>query len=690
VSVSTLERDIARVEALVTRALEATKLGVPMRATEAPSLEAVIAAELPRDLGLGTSAVDRVAAALDLDPVAHAILVLAVAPCLHLRVAHGYSVLRHDPDQAALTAGIALEVLGVDGPEAAGAILRRLRPDAPLVELALVEVRAQGITSLKDSIPPSPRLLDLVLGIAELPPDLPLRREPSTRPEPLILPPALLDRLNQLEGQVREAIRVGDLSSVPVPVLHGPAGAGKGLVAAHLASWLGRPLLRSDARRLHLKRTGDGDALVLARRVVRESRLQGALLYLEHADDVDPALDAELAQLLERNLSAFALGSERPLAGRALLPAGRPVFHLGIDRPPPADRLELWRRAAPKHLVPAQDCFEVAAHRYRLTGGQIRRAAVAAMDAAQIRGHSELTLEGLDEAVRATVSHTLSSVARLVRGAESWGDLVASDETLLLLRVMTANYRHRRRVFDEWGFSKRFGKGLGLSALFSGPPGTGKTMAAGVLATELGLPLYQVELSQIVSKWVGETEKNLDVIFAEAEAASAIILFDEADSLFAKRTEVSSANDRYANLEVNHLLQRIEAFEGVVILTTNNGSAIDPAFLRRFSYQVSFPVPSARERALLWKRLMPADAPVAGEIDFDGLAQSFEFSGGHVKNAILRAAFFAAELGRPIDAQLLAITGNLELKQLGSAVRHIDLGKLWQALKTGAPREAER
>jgi SpoVK/Ycf46/Vps4 family AAA+-type ATPase len=289
-------------------------------------------------------------------------------------------------------------------------------------------------------------------------------------------------------------------------------------------------------------------------------------------------------------------------------------------------------------------------------------------------------LEGIDDAVRSRITHRLSSKARLVRATEGMAELVVSDEVALLLRILVANYRHRRRVLDDWGFGARFGKGLGLSALFSGPPGTGKTMAAAAVARELGVPLYQIELSQIVSKWVGETEKAIDEVFAEAEAASAALLFDEADSLFARRTEVSSANDRYANLEVNHLLQKVENFSGVVLLTTNNPSVVDTAFLRRFSYHVAFVLPSPDERATLWKSLIPAAAPIASPIRYDQLGRDFELSGGHIKNAVIRAAWFAAELDRPISETLLRLTAHLEVKQLGGVVRDVDVGRALEEL----------
>ena len=630
------------------------------------------------------SAFARLRDACALDSAELGLVVLAVASSVCHRIACGYALLRHDPDAPALSVGIAMELLGIDGCRGSEALFRALRPGSPLLDLELLHVPAGGLASMTDSVLPSSRLLGFLIGDTSLAPDIAAiaRLDPARRLPELVLDPTAARRLGEAMALVRTSTRAQDPTAAPVCLLTGPVGSGRGLCALHLAQAMGRPLLRADARHL----TGSGDApqahdmVAMMRRLVREVRLQGAFLYLEGLEALPRTDDHRLRHLLETYVPAFALGATEPLTGRALLPALRPLAPIALGLPAPTDRLTLWRRHAMGHPPAAERCLEVAAHKYRLTGGQIVRAAENAEEIARVRGSTTLDLEVLDEAIRSTVSHALGEVAREVRLSESWDELVVPEETRLLLRVMMANHRHRQKVFEEWGFGGRFSRGLGLSALFSGPPGTGKTMAAGILARELGLPLYQVELSRVVSKWLGETEKNIDRVFAEAEAVSGVVLFDEADSLFARRTEVSSANDRYANLEVNHLLQRIEAFEGIVVLTTNNAAGIDPAFLRRFAYQIAFPLPDAAQRALLWERLIPAQADVVRPIPFDVLARDFEFSGGHVKNAVLRAAFFAAELRRPIDLRLLQLTASLEQKQLGGAVRHLDVGALWREL----------
>jgi len=207
-----------------------------------------------------------------------------------------------------------------------------------------------------------------------------------------------------------------------------------------------------------------------------------------------------------------------------------------------------------------------------------------------------------------------------------------------------------------------------LIALFSGPPGTGKTMLAGLIARSLDLDLYQVDLGQVVSKWVGETEKQLGKVFDQAERAHAVLLFDEADSLFAKRTEVSSANDRYGNMAVNYLLQRLEQYSGVAVLTTNNDTSLDEALQRRLTLHLYLELPEVEERERLWKSFLPSRAPVRRDIDFRALANEFELSGGYIKNAAVRAAFLAAAHGAPIGMELLRLASALELEDMGRVV----------------------
>jgi SpoVK/Ycf46/Vps4 family AAA+-type ATPase len=236
---------------------------------------------------------------------------------------------------------------------------------------------------------------------------------------------------------------------------------------------------------------------------------------------------------------------------------------------------------------------------------------------------------------------------------------------------MSAQVRQRHRVYDTWGFGAKGGRGLGISALFAGPSGTGKTMAAEVIARDLRLDLYRIDLSQVVNKYIGETEKNLRRVFDAAEAGGAVLLFDEADALFGKRSEVKDSHDRYANIEVSYLLQRMESYRGLAILTTNMKSALDEAFLRRLRFIVQFPFPDAAHRAQIWRRVYPDLVPV-GRLDFDRLAR-LNVAGGHIRNIAIHAAFFAADANQPVSMAHLLRAARSEYSKLDRAPTDAEL-----------------
>ena len=302
-----------------------------------------------------------------------------------------------------------------------------------------------------------------------------------------------------------------------------------------------------------------------------------------------------------------------------------------------------------------------AAARYRLTGGQIERAARLAASHAP---NGDVTSHDVHQGVRDTLDARMAALGTRIEWRQTWDDLVLPDDSVDELVEIIGRVRHRRRVLDEWGFADKVAKGFGVAVLFSGPPGTGKTMAAGLVAQALGLDLYQIDLSRMVSKYVGETEKNLAQVFDAAEAGHCILLFDEADALFSKRTEVKSSVDRYANLEVNYLLQRMESFAGITILTTNFDTAIDEAFRRRLAFRIAFPLPELEERQRLWQAIIPARA-LGRDVDFRDLATRFEMSGGYIKNAALRAAYLAAEDDTTIAMRHLLRAAAAEYASMG-------------------------
>ncbi|MBA3502135.1 MAG: ATP-binding protein, partial [Deltaproteobacteria bacterium] len=336
--------------------------------------------------------------------------------------------------------------------------------------------------------------------------------------------------------------------------------------------------------------------------------------------------------------------------------------HVSIELPVLAEsaRLDVWRGALADAGVISKP--ELLAARYRLGPGSIYRAVAATLDRA-VSG-VDVTAE-LERYIRQTRDARLGQHARRVERLATWDGLVLPPDILDSLRELVGRVKHRRTVFETWGMEQTMATSRGLTALFSGPPGTGKTLVAGVVARELGLDLYQIDLSKLMSKWIGETERNLAAIFDAAEDGQVILLFDEADSLFAKRTEVRSSNDRYANLEVNYLLQRLDTFEGIAILTTNASSSIDPAFKRRLSFRLSFPFPDEETREELWRVHLPPKLPTQGALALDKLAHKYPLSGGYIRNACLRAAFLAAQDETPVTQHHLDRAVRLEYAELG-------------------------
>jgi hypothetical protein len=436
----------------------------------------------------------------------------------------------------------------------------------------------------------------------------------------------------------------------PIPLLVGPAGVGKEALLATSAREAGRALWTVELA--YLTASGRSDALLTE--VCLEACVAGASLHLRIGDvELQAAELARLRAVLADVSVPWAMSAGNDSCASALAATRR------HDLPAPDSKAQhgLWLR---------QTGDDALARRltglFRLTPGRIVHACATA---------PHLTAESLAATVRAGCKHRLGDLADPVTCTHNWEDLVVPDRVRTSLREVAMQGRLRFEVLSTWGFEERLGYGTGLSCLFFGPPGTGKTMTAGLIARELGLPMYRVDLSRVVSKYIGETEKNLRRLFAEASSARAILLFDEADGLFAKRTKVKDSKDRFANMEVAFLLQQMEAYDGISILTTNLEADLDEALRRRLRFRVYFPAPDEHERAELWRRMLPPAADVdLDDIDFDVLGESFEFSGGYVRNAALRAAFRAAAAGHPIDHDTLYDAARAEAAELGMLVRH--------------------
>src|SRR5205085_648337 len=391
------------------------------------------------------------------------------------------------------------------------------------------------------------------------------------------------------------------------------------------------PTLALDLERLR----SEDDVPLVAALAAREAGLTGAGI-----------VAGPVEVLIARGLPAVRALSEMPalivLVGARSWDPGwaRDVpFICEAPIPDALQRAELRRRNLTGDTPPGLDLAGTMAQ-FRLTAEQVHRAARAARMEAHAR-EVPLDEEELKAGARAQNAAGLERLARRIQPAVNFADLVLPPDTMAQLKELLTRARYREQVLDVWKMGGPSARRRGLTALFAGPSGTGKTMAAEVLASELGLDLYTVDLATVVDKYVGETEKNLDRIFAEAERVNGVILFDEADALFGKRSEVSDAHDRYANIEVAYLLQRMERHPGAVILATNFRRNIDEAFVRRLDFVIDFPFPEPEDRRRIWRLVLPAEAPIAHDIDLDFLANQFKLSGGSIRNCSLAAAFRA-------------------------------------------------
>ncbi len=482
----------------------------------------------------------------------------------------------------------------------------------------------------------------------------------------------------------------------------GPGGVGKHALAESICAQLDTPLLVINLAEL----AGLNESLEAALRLAaREALLQPAALYLEGFDRLLPyantrleleeriAAPAEPAQLgtLMRVLEDFSwltfLAGEKPFApAEGSRWQNHILLHVELPAPDDAARGALWADslAAFGISIPPTE-VDALAGRFRFTRGQIQAALQAAQDSARLKPLLErrITASDVARACRQQSGPVLVGLAQRIETRYDWHDIVLTANALAQMHEMCTQVRHRRQVYGEWGFGEKLARGNGLAALFSGPSGTGKTMAAEIIAGDLELDLYRIDLSSVVSKYIGETEKNLAKIFAEAERASAVLFFDEADALFGKRSEVKDAHDRYANIEISYLLQRIEAYEGVVILATNMKKNIDEAFIRRLHFLVDFPFPDENQRAQIWRGLFPVKAPRSPDLDFDFLAERLPLAGGNIKNIVLHAAFLAAADGGSIGMDHIIHAAKREYDKIGRLGSENDFGPYWSLMKDG-------
>jgi len=596
------------------------------------------------------------------------VVLIALGPEVDPRYERIYGYLQDDVTRRWPTVGLALDLLS-DTAERRLANRSLFGPEAPLAARHVLRLVADP-AAVAPPLPAhgivlDPQVVAILLALPGLDPRLAAcaRLAASSTAGPGV-PRAVRPVLNLARAPGRPALRL---------YLRGRRGAGKLPAAGAIAAAAARPLLTVDVGRLPVDglAAAGGTLDETVDLLVREADRQGAVLYLPAIDDRADggALASALVDRLARHDGDVILAGAAPWP-----PPGVPVADV-VTVPLDAGqgghvarRADWGRQLAAYGARPSAREIDTLARRFRLTPGQISDAVRGAVTAASLRGAgtpAAPTAAELFAAARGQTGHHLATLARRIEPAFGWADIVLPPDTAAQLRELCDRLAHRSTVLSDWGFDRLTPHGAGITALFAGPPGTGKTMAAEVVARELGLELYRVDLATVVSKYIGETEKNLEQIFTAAADTDAVLLFDEADALFGRRSEVRDAHDRYANLEVAYLLQRLERHDGVVILATNLRGHVDEAFTRRMQFVVDFPLPDVAERRAIWRACLPPRAPLADDVDLDLLAAGYRLAGGHIRNITLAAAFRAAAASQPIRLADLVEGARREHQKLG-------------------------
>jgi ATPase family associated with various cellular activities (AAA) len=587
-----------------------------------------------------------------LEPLDVEILLITLAPDVDARFEQLYGYLNDDVTRHRAGVGMTLALCGI--PESRSAARARLGAAAPLVAGGLLAVEDPERPFLSRALRIPDRVVEWLLG--------------GDEPDPALVeliedPPA--SSCGPDDPLVR-ALREG----TPVTHLREELGGGGTSVAVSAARHAGRSAVVIDLRRM----AEQADPVALAGIAVREAGLAAAVLVGGPAE----ALAAQPAVLRALTRSGIPV----VLSGRAHWdPQWADEAPLLLTAAPPSalDHSALWADGLGDRLDPGLNPV-AATEQFVLAPEQVVRAARSARLRASSRG-APVDVDDLAHGIRAQNSVGLGRLARRIEPAVGWSDLVLPESTAIQLREIALRARFRSRVLGEWRMRPGGGRGRGVTALFAGDSGTGKSMSAEVVAGELGMELYAVDLSSVVDKYIGETEKNLERIFAEAAGVNGVLLFDEADAIFGKRSEVRDAHDRYANIESAYLLQRMESFDGLAVLATNLRANLDDALTRRLDVVVDFPLPDAALRRTLWDRCLGRLLPRSPDLDLGFCGTAFELSGGNIRSAAVAAAYLAAQEGRPVTTGDLVAGVHREYRKLGRLTLETEFGEYYAALR---------
>ncbi len=540
-----------------------------------------------------------------------------------------------------------------------------LTPNSPLRRWQLIEVGASKALTLSP-LRIDEQILHYLLGVAHLDERLGGILEPLSAKGHLV--PShqrMVEQMSETWWQASNQVAV-----LPILQLCGGDVASKRAIATTVCHQVGLNLYKITAEGIPTDNVGLNLVKCLCE---REYYLRSVALLLE-CDDLettDPARESAIARFAESANIPLIISSRDRRRQRQ-----RPLITLEVRPPTSAEQRTIWQNTLGETAHNLNGHIETLISHFSLSPAIIHAACLQVRGIANAEDSASENLQSkiqnrLWDTCRSQARPRLDDLAQRIESSASWDDLVLPEKERQVLRDISAHLRQRGKVYENWGFAGKSQRGLGISALFAGSSGTGKTMAAEVLAEELRLDIYRIDLSAVVSKYIGETEKNLGRVFDAAEVGGVILLFDEADALFGKRSEVKDSHDRYANMEVSYLLQRMESYRGLSILTTNLKGSIDQAFLRRIRFIVQFPFPDSTQRAEIWRRVFPKTTPTVG-LDVERLAK-LNVAGGNIRNIALNAAFLAAEAGESVEMKHILKSTKSEYMKLERTLTDIEI-----------------
>ena len=617
----------------------------------------------------------------NLQPFEVDVLLICLAPELDLRYEKLYSYLHNDVTKKRPLVDLALHLLFTS-------IEERIKgreyfsPEAPLIKYHLIHLSYNGqedrATLLSKFIKIDERIIDYLMGSDET--DFRIRNfctliKPKKILEDLVLP-------KELKNRFIEFAKLHGQNKATMFFFQGPYGTGKKTIAEAFCNELRTTLLVVDSKVLI-----EDPSFKTLTIILRECLLHDSSLFLEDFDVIlkneDHGVDLKKIFKILDTFQKWIFLSGGQLWEPPPVIKNHNIYRINLKLPSYNDRKKIWESLLSGILDTSKDVdIDALATKFKFSGGQIRDAIFTASNIVLVKnsGESLLSMEALHQGCKAQSNKKLTTLARKIEQHHTWNDIVLPEDTKEQLKEVSGYINYKGIVYTDWGFDKKLSLGKGLNVLFSGPSGTGKTMVAEIIAGEVDLDIYKIDLSSVVSKYIGETEKNLQKIFKEAETSNAILFFDEADSLFGKRSEIRDSHDRYANIEINYLLQKMEEHDGIVILSTNFKKNVDDAFLRRMHFAIEFSSPDEKLRKKIWSIIFPHDTPVGENVDFSFLSK-FKITGGNIKNIALSAAFLAAGDSSAVEMEHIVRATKREFQKIGKLCIKEDFGKYYELIE---------